>query len=163
DRENPLLTHTIQLQPGKFLSMELGGTRVTLVALPLKDCLTFPGIKDGTLFQKNVRQSLGLNNAVNKGIKHTIYNLSRDFFFSHKKLYDQKYPKGYLITKRGETAPADKDKSLVVDLADLGKYLISWHSQRPNIAYSETRLFDKYFEQLFKRDYKPENVHALSL
>lgn len=253
DRENPLLTHTIQLQAGRFLSVELGGTRVALVALPLKDCLNFPGIKDGTLFQKNVRQSLGLNNAVNKGIKHTIYNMSRDFFFSHngitaicnqmelsdagllrvkglsvvngcqslntilscsekvktldnafvmfrfyeipqrdradrisistnsqspvkprdlrsndkrvlalKKLYDQKYPQGYLITKRGETAPADKDKTLVVDLADLGKHLISWHSQRPNIAYSETRLFDKYFEQLFKRDYKPENVHALS-
>ena len=253
DRENPLLTHTIQLQQGKFISMDLGGTTVALVALPLKDCLNFPGIKDGTLFQKNVRQSLGLNNAVNKGIKHTIYNVGRDFFFSHngitaicnqmelnetgllkikgisvvngcqslntilscsekvktldnafvmfrfyeipqrdradlisistnsqspvkprdlrsndkrvlalKKLYDQKYPQGHLITKRGETAPADKDKSLVVDLADLGKYLISWHSQRPNIAYSETRLFDKYFEQLFKRDYKPENVHALS-
>jgi hypothetical protein len=233
--------------------VELGGTRVVLVALPLKDCLTFPGIKDGTLFQKNVRQSLGLNNAVNKGIKHTIYKNSRDFFFSHngitaicnqmelsedgrlrvrgvsvvngcqslntilscsekvrtldnsfvmfrfyeipqrdradrisistnsqspvkprdlrsndkrvlalKKVFEQKYPQGYLITKRGETAPADKDKSLVVDLAELGKYLISWHSQRPNIAYSETRLFDKYFEQLFKRDYRPENVHALS-
>lgn len=78
-----------------------------------------------------------------------------------KKLYE-KYPQGYLITKRGEHAPADKDKSLVVDLVDLGKYLITWHSQRPNIAYSETRLFDKYFEQLFKRDYKPENVHALA-
>jgi hypothetical protein len=50
----------------------------------------------------------------------------------------------------------------VVDLADLGKYLITWHPQRPNISYSETRLFDKYFEQLFKRDYKPENVHALA-
>jgi len=253
DRENPLLSHSIQLQQGKYLSMELGGTRVALVALPLKDCLAFPGIKDGTLFQKNVRQSLGLNNAVNKGIKHTIYNVSQDFFFSHngitaicnqmelsdggllkvkgvsvvngcqslntilscsekvktldnafvmfrfyeipqrdradrisistnsqspvkprdlrsndkrvlalKKLYDQKYPRGYLITKRGEAAAADKDKSLVVDLADLGKYLISWHSQRPNIAYSETKLFDKYFEQLFKRDYKPENIHALS-
>jgi hypothetical protein len=79
-----------------------------------------------------------------------------------KKQYEQKYPQGYLITKRGEHAPAAKDKSLVVDLADLGKYLITWHSQRPNIAYSETRLFDKYFEQLFKRDYKPENVRALA-
>jgi len=63
--------------------MEVAGTKVLLVALPLKDCLTFPGIKDGTLFQKNVRQSLGLNNAVNKGIKTTIYDNSRDFFFYH--------------------------------------------------------------------------------
>ena len=40
--------------------------------------------------------------------------------------------------------------------------MISWHSQRPNIAYSETKIFDKYFEQLFKREYRTENVHALS-
>lgn len=45
---------------------------------------------------------------------------------------------------------------------DLGKYLISWHSQRPNIAYSETKIFDKYFEQLFKKDYNPENAQALN-
>lgn len=253
DREDPLLSHTLQLQPGKFLSLELAGTRVVLAAIPLKDCITFPGIKDGTLFQKNVRQSLGLNNTVNKGIKTTIYGNSKDFFFYHngitaicnhmeltdaglfrvrgvsvvngcqslntvlscsekvktldtayvmfrfyeipqreradkisistnsqspvkprdlrsndkrvlalKKLYEQKYPQGYLTTKRGEQAPANRDKSLVVDLADLGKFMITWHSQRPNIAYSEQKLFDKYFEQLFKRDYRPENIHALA-
>jgi hypothetical protein len=253
ERENPVLTHSVQLQPGKYLSMKLGGTRVVLTAIPLKDCINFPGITDGTLFQKNVRQSLGLNNNVNKGIKRTVYENSRDFFFYHngitaicnqleltdsgtlrvkgvsvvngcqslntilacsekvktledafvmfrfyeipqrdradkisistnsqsavkprdlrsndkrvlalKKLYEQKYPHGYLITKRGEEAPAIKDKSLVVDLADLGKFMITWHSQRPNIAYSEQKLFDKYFEQLFKRDYKPENIHALA-
>ncbi len=254
DRENPLLSHSLQLQPGKYLSLELAGTRVVLAAIPLKDCIAFPGIKDGSLFQKNVRQSLGLNNTVNKGIKTTIYgNNSRDFFFYHngitaicnqmdltdsglfkvrgvsvvngcqslntilscsekvktldssylmcrfyeipqreradkisistnsqspvkprdlrsndkrvlslKKLYEQKYPQGYLITQRGAQAPADKDKNLVVDLADLGKFMITWHSQRPNIAYSEQKLFDKYFEQLFKRDYRPENIHALA-
>lgn len=254
ERENPLLSHSLQLQPGKYLSLELAGTRVVLAAIPLKDCIAFPGIKDGSLFQKNVRQSLGLNNTVNKGIKTTIYgNNSRDFFFYHngitaicnqmeltdsglfkvrgvsvvngcqslntilscsekvktldsayvmcrfyeipqrdradkisvstnsqspvkprdlrsndkrvlslKKLYEQRYPQGYLITQRGAQAPADKDKDLVVDLADLGKFMVTWHSQRPNIAYSEQKLFDKYFEQLFKRDYKPENIHALA-
>jgi hypothetical protein len=253
ERENPLLKHSVQLGNGTYMSMELAGTRVVLAAIALKDCLKFPGIKDGTLFQKNVRQSLGLNNTVNKGIKTTIYGNANDFFFYHngitaicnqlelneggllkvrglsvvngcqslntilscsekvktldnayimfrfyeipqrdradrisistnsqsavkprdlrsndkrvlslKKLFEQKYPQGYLITKRGEQAPADKDQDLVVDLADLGKYMITWHSQRPNIAYSETKLFDKYFEQLFKRDYNPENIHVLS-
>lgn len=81
---------------------------------------------------------------------------------SLKKLYEQRYPRGYLITKRGEDAPADRDKNSVVDLSELGKLMMSWHSQRPNIAYSETKIFDKYFEQLFKRDYKPEKVFALS-
>lgn len=253
DRENPLLSHSLQLQPGKFLAAEVAGTRVVLAAIPLKDCIKLPGIKDGTLFQKNVRQSLGLNNTVNKGIKTTIYGNSRDFFFYHngitaicnqmelsdgglmkvrgisvvngcqslntilscsekvkaldnayvmfrfyeipqrdradkisistnsqspvkprdlrsndkrvlalKRLYEQRYPQGSLLTQRGLAAPASKDKRFIVDLADLGKLMMSWHSQRPNIAYSETKLFDKYFEQLFKRDYRPENIEALN-
>ena len=253
EKENPVIKHALKLDPGKFVNMNIGGTEVVMAVVPLKDCIRFPGIKDGTLFQKNVRQSLGLNNRVNKGIKSTIFKNSQDFFFYHngvtaicnkmkllkdgtfevrglsivngcqslntilscsekvktlddayvmfrfyeipqrdrsdkisistnfqsavkprdlrsndrrvltlKKLYEQKYPRGYLITKRGEEAPADRDKKYVVDLSDLGKHMISWHSQRPNIAYSETKIFDKYFEQLFKRDYKPEKIYALS-
>ena len=165
--------------------------------------------------RKNVRQSLGLNNRVNKGIKSTIYGSdSGDFFFLHngitalcsnteiadgtltvrgvnvvngcqslntilscservrrlndayvmfrfyeipereradrisictnsqsavkprdlrsndrsvlatKRAYEQKYPSGYFVTKRGEEAPANKEQTLVVDLLELGKY--SW-------------------------------------
>ena len=70
---------------------------------------------------------------------------------------------GYFISKRGEKAPAEKDKTFVLDLSDLGKYLISWHSQRPNISYSETKIFDKYFEQLFRREYSPENAQILCI
>lgn len=253
DKENPIIKHKIELEAGKYLNMEFGETKVVVAAIHLRDCLRFPGVKDGTLFQKNVRQSLGLNNRVNKGIKTTIFHNSKDFFFYHngitaicnnivltesgtlevkgisvvngcqslntilscsekiktlddayimfrfyeipqrdradkisvstnsqsavkprdlrsndkrvlslKKLYEQRYPRGYLITKRGEDAPADRDKNSVIDLSELGKLMMSWHSQRPNIAYSETKIFDKYFEQLFKRDYKPEKAFALS-
>jgi len=253
EQENPSIKHSFELENGKFLSMSIADTQVVVAAIPLKDCISIPGIKDGTLFQKNVRQSLGLNNAVNKGIKNTIYSdKHRDFFFFHngitaicnkmildgnklqlhglnvvngcqslntilscsehvknltdtyvmfrfyeipqrdradrisistnsqspvkprdlrsndkrvlnmKKKFEEKFPMGYLITKRGETAPADKNKNYVIDLADLGKYLIAWHSQRPNISYSETKIFDKYFEQLFKREYSPENIQALN-
>ncbi len=254
DRENPLITHTFTLENGKYLLTNIAGTSVAIVAVPLKDCIDIPGIKDGTLFQKNVRQSLGANNVVNKGIRNTIYSdKHRDFFFFHngitaicnkmrledgklhaqglsvvngcqslntilscseqiktfddtyvmfrfyeipqreradkisvstnsqsavkprdlrsndkrvlglKKLFEQKYPNGLLLTKRGEVRPADKDAKYVLDIADLAKFLISWHSQRPNIAYNENKLFDKYFEQLFKREYKPENVQSLNL
>ena len=253
DRENPSIRHSMNLEDDKYIRMDIGGTNVVISAISIKDCLKIPGIKDGTLFQRNVRQSLGINNRVNKGIKSTIFHDSKDFFFYHngitaickkmkfkdngtlnlnglsvvngcqslntilscsekvktlddsyimfrfyeiperdrsdkisvstnsqsavkprdlrsndkrvlslKKLYEQKYPRGYFITKRGEEAPGDRDKSYVIDLVDLGKYMISWHSQRPNIAYSETKIFDKYFEQLFKRDYKPDNIYALS-
>ena len=241
-------------EESKYVRFNIGGTQSVIATIPLKDCLLFPGIKDGTLFKKNVRQSLGLNNRVNKGIKDTIYKNSDEFFFYHngittlcnkldfdestrkltlnglsvvngcqslttilscsekvkqlensyimfrfyeitkrdradhisistntqsavkprdlrsndrrvlslKRVFEQKYPTGYLITKRGEEAPAVKDKNFVLDLSDLGKFMISWHSQRPNIAYSETKIFDKYFDQLFKREYNPENAQALN-
>lgn len=235
ERENPSIKHTIDLSDSRFLPLNIAGTQVVVAAIPLSECINIPGIKDGTLFQKNVRQSLGLNNAVNKGIKNTIYSdKHRDFFFFHngitaicsklelqdhklklnglsvvngcqslntiiscserirtlddtfvlfrfyeipqreradrisintnsqsavkprdlrsndkrvlnlKKLFEQKYPNGYFITKRGEQSPADKDKNFVLDLSDLGKYLIAWHSKRPNVSYSEAKIFDKY-------------------
>lgn len=53
--------------------------------------------------------------------------------------------------------------SHIVNLTDLGKQLIAWHSQRPTISYSETKIFDKYFDQLFHREYSPENVQALNI
>ena len=254
ERDNPLLSHRLQLETGKYMVMQVGGTKCVVAALSLKECIELPGIKDGTLFQKNVRQSLGLNNRVNKGIKATIYGSdSGDFFFRHngitalcenteivdgtltvrginvvngcqslntilscservkrlnhayvmfrfyeipermradrisictnsqsavkprdlrsndrrvlaiKRAYELKYAHGFFVTKRGEEAPADRDPSLVVDLLDLGKFLMAWHSQRPNVSYSENKIFDKHFEQLFRRDseYAPENVHAL--
>ncbi|CRI66395.1 conserved hypothetical protein [Thiocapsa sp. KS1] len=253
ERENPSLSHALDLSACETLPVTIAGTQVVIAVVPLSECIKFPGIKDGTLFQKNVRQSLGLSNAVNKGIKNTIYgDRHRDFFFFHngitaicnrmertesklhlhgvsvvngcqslntilscservktltdtsllfrfyeipqrdradkisintnsqsavkprdlrsndrrvlnlKKAYEQKYAQGYFVSKRGETPPADRDKAQVVDLSELGKHLISWHSQRPNVAYSETKIFDKYFEQLFKREYPTENVHALN-
>ena len=253
DKENPIINHVVNLIPNKYLSLELGETKVLLAALPLRECLRFPGIKDGTLFKKNVRQSLGLkNNVVNKGIQETINKLPDEFFFFHngitaictdmklndnrlevhglsivngcqslntilscsekvksqddsfimfrfyeipernradkisistnsqsavkprdlrsndkrvlalKKAFEQKYSNGYMLTKRGEIAPADKDKKFIIDLSDLGKYLMAWHSQRPNISYSESKIFDKYFEQIFKKDYSPEKAQALN-
>lgn len=253
EAENPKIKHSFTLAEGKHLSMEIAGTKVVIAAIHLAECLKIPGIKDGTLFRKNVRQSLGLN-TVNKGIRATLNGEKyKDFFFFHngitalcdnmtidgdtlrtdglnvvngcqslntiyssservkkldetyimvrfyeipqrdradkisistnsqspvkprdlrsndkrvlalKKQFEQKYSNGYFITKRGEIPTADKDKKYVLDLSSLGKYLISWHSQRPNVAYSETKIFDKYFEQLFKRDYKSEDAQALNL
>ena len=66
EKENPVIKHSIKLEPEKFMKMDIGGTKVIVAAIPLKDCIRFPGIKDGTLFQKNVRKSLGLNNRVNE-------------------------------------------------------------------------------------------------
>ncbi len=254
ETDNPQINYTVNLEGSKFMPINIAGTDVVIVALPLKEAVQIYGIKDGSLFQKNVRQSLGTNNAINKKIRQTILgDKHKDFFFFHngitaicnrmefkddntlklyglsvvngcqslntilscservkkldetyvlfrfyeipqrdradlisintnsqsavkprdlrsndkrvlnlKRLFEQKFSQGYFITKRGEIAPPEKDKKFVIDLSDLGKYLIAWHSQRPNISYGETKIFDKYFEILFKRDYKPENIQALN-
>jgi hypothetical protein len=84
ESDNPSINYKLSLKDSKFMFHELGGTPVLVAALPLKECIKLPGIKDGTLFQKNVRQSLGISNAVNKGIRSTITGDKRsDFFFFH--------------------------------------------------------------------------------
>lgn len=251
NKTNNYINFTFQLEPGKYLELELNGTRAVLAAIPLKDCVNIPGIKDGRLFRKNVRQSLGNSNKVNKGIARTIKKESGNFFFYHngitaicskidirngqatvkdlnvvngcqslstifncgetakkscwyilfkfyemansekadkitnstnsqsavkardlrsndkivlsiKKNYEQMYPNGYLVTKRGESVDTTKyDSGHIIQLTDLGKELIAWHSQRPTLSYSETKIFDIYFTQLFKKDYPAEDVQAL--
>lgn len=252
-RNRPYINHDFHLQRGKYMELVIGETKAVVVALPLKECIKIPGIKDGSLFRKNVRQSLGSNNKVNKGIAKTIKKNAREFFFLHngitaicsemsisddvlsvkelnvvngcqslstiyssgesaknaedayilfrfyeiddqeradniststnsqstvkprdlrsndkyvlamKKSFEQYFCDGYFITKRGEKADESKyNTSHIVNLTSLGKQLIAWHSQRPTISYSETKIFDKYFDQLFHREYKPENIQALN-
>lgn len=254
ESDNPSINYKLNLTDSKYMHYEIAGTPVLIAALPLKECIKLPGIKDGTLFQKNVRQSLGSSNTVNKGIRSTIIGDKRaDFFFFHngvtalcnkmeleadqlslyglsvvngcqslntilscsetvkkvddsyilfrfyeipqrdradkisiytnsqsavkardlrsndkrvlaiKKAYELKYPTGYFISKRGESAPADRNKEQVIELSGFAKNLVAWHTQRPNLSYGETKIFDKYFETLFKnKDYPPENVFALN-
>lgn len=253
NKNRPYINHEFHLEDGKYMELTLGTTKAVVVALPLKECVKIPGIKDGSLFRKNVRQSLGTSNKVNKGIARTIKKDAGNFFFLHngitaicskmsvhdgilsvkelnvvngcqslstiyttseaakkaddayimfrfyeiedpdradmiststnsqsavkardlrsndkavlamKKAYEQFYTDGYFITKRGEVAdPVKYNTAHVVNLTNLGKQLIAWHSQRPNLSYGETKIFDKYFDQLFRRDYSPENVQALN-
>lgn len=256
EADNPSLNFKLDLTGARHMFHEIAGTPVVVAALPLKECIKLPGIKDGTLFQKNVRQSLGSSNAVNKGIRHSILGDKRsDFFFFHngvtalcnkmiydeigkslslrglsvvngcqslntilscsetvkkvddafilfrfyeipqrdradkisintnsqsavkardlrsndkrvlslKKAFELKYPLGYFVTKRGEVAPADRNKSEIVELSEYVKMLIAWQTLRPNLSYGESKIFDKYFETLFKnKDYGAENVMALN-
>lgn len=253
NRNRPYINHEFNVESSKCMEIMIGGTKAIIAAIPLKECIKIPGIKDGSLFRKNVRQSLGTSNKVNKGIATTLKKNAEDFFFLHngitaicsqinlhdgllsvkelnvvngcqslstiyscseavrnandgyimfrfyeisdpekadkistctnsqsavkardlrsndkyvlamKKEYEQCYTDGYFITKRGEQAdPAKYNTNHIVNLTELGKQLIAWHSQRPTISYSETKIFDKYFDQLFRRDYAPENIQALN-
>lgn len=99
--------------------------------------------------------------AVRDKVSHAMSNDELDHIFDTDEQY---FPDGYFVTKRGERVDTVKcNTAHVVNLTDLGKQLIAWHSQRPTISYSETKIFDKYFDQLFHRDYAPENVQALNV
>jgi hypothetical protein len=252
NKNRPYIDYSFTLEGDKYIQINIDGTKAVVAALSLRECIKIPGIKDGALFRKNVRQALGVGNKVNKGIAHTLKNDCKDFFFLHngitaicssftlennmlnvkslnvvngcqslstiysssetvrknndgyilfrfyeisddlkgdrisistnsqsavkardlrsndksvlaiKKAYEQRYSDGYFITKRGEIPNSVKyNTAFTVNLNDLGKQLVSWQSQRPTIAYSETKIFDKYFTQLFRKDYDPENVQAL--
>lgn len=253
NKSRPYINHSFALEDGKYMVLEVNGAKAAILALPLKECIKIPGIKDQSLFRKNVRQSLGNSNKVNKGIAKTLKTNSGDFFFLHngvtaicskltidgntlivkelnvvngcqslttiyscseavknsdnayimfrfyeisdaekadristctnsqsavkardlrsndksvlaiKKAYEQYYTDGYFITKRGESVDSVKyNTNHVVNLTDLGKQLVAWHSQRPTISYSETKIFDKYFDQIFHKDYAPQKIQALN-
>lgn len=84
ERDNPSIEHVIDLSSCSYMEMTVHRTKAVIAVVPLSECIKLPGIRDGTLFQKNVRQSLGLSNRVNKGIKNTIYSERHmDFFFFH--------------------------------------------------------------------------------
>jgi len=252
-RDLPELQHRVQLEAGKYLQLQMVGYKTVVAALPIAECLKLPGIKDGRLFRRNVRQALG-QNKVNKGLKATLTGDQAPYFFlyhngitalcrellldpaSHtidlrdlavvngcqslttimqnalkvrdasgayvlfrfyeipqrdvadristftnsqsavkprdlrsndkrvlslKKAYEHTYPDGYLLTKRGEVAPADRDQDKVVDVAALAKAFAAWHCQRPNIAFNDNKLFDKNFDQLFHADYPPADILIL--
>jgi hypothetical protein len=83
-QELPALEHTVAVDPAKTLVTRLGTTQTIITVLPLRECLRLPGITDGRLFRKNVRQSLGANNRVNKAMRATINGERvRDFFYYH--------------------------------------------------------------------------------
>ena len=234
--------------------MEVANFKTVLAAIRLSECLPLPGIREGTLFRRNVRQALGLTNKVNKGIKQTINGETPQYFFLYhngitalcerldfdpasnqlrleglsvvngcqslntilacsekakgaqdayllfrfyeipqrdladkisvntnsqsavkardlrsndkrvlalKRAYENTYSEGYFITKRGEDRPADRDAGKTVDIASTARCLMAWHCKRPNIAYSENKLFDKHFELIFRPDYPPIDILTL--
>jgi hypothetical protein len=82
-KQLPMLNHIVNLDPDKVMEFTIKGTRSVIAAIPLLECLRFPGISDQKLFRKNVRQSLGWN-SVNKRIKSSLKSeRPQDFFFSH--------------------------------------------------------------------------------
>lgn len=80
----PSVNHEVRLDPAKILTTQIAGTQTVIAALPLSECLKMPGITDGRLFRRNVRQSLGANNKVNRGLRATLGSEKvNDFFFYH--------------------------------------------------------------------------------
>lgn len=78
-----------------------------------------------------------------------------------KRAFESTFRDGYFIRQRGEERPADRDENKTVDLVVFSKYVMAWYCQRPNIAYNENKIFDKYFELLFKETYEPYDIVSL--
>lgn len=84
-RDLPELSCEIELDPERCLVCEEANVRVVLAMLPVERCLKLPGIADQKLFRRNVRQSLGISNRVNKALRATLVDPERApyFFFFH--------------------------------------------------------------------------------
>jgi len=80
-KELPKLSHTMVLEQGHYLAVDIANFKTVLAAVRIADCLKFPGIADGKLFRPNVRQSLGLTNKINKGMRQTLNSDNPQYFF----------------------------------------------------------------------------------
>ena len=82
--ELPSLDHAVVVDPATTLVTKIGERQIIMTMLPLVECLRLPGITDGKLFRKNVRQSLGSTNKVNRAMRSTIHSdRVKDFFYYH--------------------------------------------------------------------------------
>jgi hypothetical protein len=109
-RDLPALQADVVLDPERVLVSSESGVRIVLAMLPLKECTKLPGIVDGKLFRRNVRQSLGLTNKVNKALRTTIVKAEKApyFFFFHN---------GITALCQGFTLSEDRRKLTVRDLS----------------------------------------------
>ena len=112
--------------------------------------------------QRDRADSISINTNTQSAVKARDLRSNSKQILKLKKAYEAKYSNGFFATKRGEIIPADKDKQYCIELSYLGKNLTAWYMQRPNLSYGETKIFDKYFNTLFKNDYLPEDAYALS-
>lgn len=80
----PKLVHTFDLSQAQWQEARVNGTDCLLVILPLSQAIQVPGIDNGSLFRRNVRQALGKSTKVNRGLKRTLQSSELgDFFFYH--------------------------------------------------------------------------------
>lgn len=79
----PCINYEFRLEEGKYIYTKINGTKIVTAILKLRDCIKIPGIQDGSLFRKNIRQSLGKTVKVNREIARTLRNYPGDFFLLH--------------------------------------------------------------------------------
>ena len=77
------ITYDFLLESGRFIDIAVNGTRAVIAVLPLIQCLNIPGIQNGSLFRKNVRQALSKTTKVNKEITQSLRKSQGEFFFLH--------------------------------------------------------------------------------
>jgi hypothetical protein len=112
--------------------------------------------------QEDLADKVSINTNSQSAVKARDFRANDTKVTALKSAYEETYPDGYFITQRGQKRPADRDADKTVEMVELAKCLMTWHCQRPNEAYSETKLFDKYFNKLFPADYPPREYSYAS-
>jgi hypothetical protein len=247
----PRINHDFALSRARLLEFTENDTRGLLALFPLVEALEIPGIDNGMLFRKNVRQALSRSTKVNAGLRSTIRSEDiADFFFYHNgitalcdrfqvdrdrgqlhtiglnvvngcqslttlfnnseqvRVHDKGSilfrfyeieargradristftnsqnavksrdlmsnhpvqlrlkvrveglaPSVFFSTKRGEVAPPGKRQ---LDSLIYARLSASWELAMPHVAHSEERLFDRYFNAIFRDEVDPADVIGL--
>ena len=77
------ISYDFRLEAGRFMEVVIAGKKAVIAVISLRECLNIPGIQDGSLFRRNVRQSLGKNVKVNREIAQSLKKNAGEFFFLH--------------------------------------------------------------------------------
>jgi AIPR protein len=111
--------------------------------------------------QRDLADKISINTNSQSAVKPRDLRSNDKRVLALKKAYENSYPSGCFLTKRGDERPADRDKTHTIDITQLAKWLMAWHCQRSNNSHNENQLFDKHFELLFHSDYSPSDIAAL--
>jgi hypothetical protein len=112
--------------------------------------------------QKDLVDRISINTNSQSSVKPRDLRSNDRIILSLKRSFETMYPDGLLRNQRGMEIPGNIDKSKTLDVAELGKMIMAWHCQRPNISYNEKKLFDELYKNVFKPDYSSVSILALN-
>jgi hypothetical protein len=113
--------------------------------------------------QKELVDKISINTNSQSSVKPRDLKSNDKIILGLKSAYESMYHDGLLMNQRGMEIPGNIDKSKAIDVSELGKMIIAWQCQRPNISYNEKKLFDESYKNVFKSGYDPVSMLTLNM